>query len=578
MKLFELLDELNIVLKNDEEPKLQLIDELKNLTSGHGYVGMAQINLTAGNLKDNAKKIAKYIKISQEIGLDAVVFPKYSLLGSEMKDFRERYPFIVEENLKYLNKLAEHSGNVAAILGFVDSNGKDSFAILRNGRIENIIKDKEMITSKLIHDGMEFYIKPASKISRAGSEYKRQENLKRLAIESKRPILEVNQVGSIDNLSYAGISAAVDENGKYFGLAKDFEEQLFIVNPIYKEGRFYSEPAMSAPNEFTLDYEWDLERTYKTIVQSIKDYFAKCGLKRAVLGLSGGLDSTVCAVLLVDALGKENVFGVSMPSKLTSIESKSDARQLAENLGIGFAEVSIKPMFETTNSCFDELFSEVQKNWDCRYKESFTPDNIQARSRAMYLFGIANEFASCIPIATSDKSEAYMGYATINGDMSGGYAPLIDVTKTKLFALARWMNKNREQKNAIPESIILKRPGAELAIDPKTGKTLCAEDALMPYEFLDEIIWRIENWHESYEDLMKDEFIYEKKMNISQEQKKEWLDKFYRRMSSALYKSYIMPPSVLVDSQSVNKTDYSQPITSGKINYNQEKESEISLI
>ena len=127
MKLFELLDELNIVLKKDEKPKSQLIDELKNFTSGHGYVGMAQINLTAGNLKDNAKKIAKYIKISQENGLDAIVFPKYSLLGSEIKDFRERYPFIIEENLKYLNKLAEHTGNVAAILGFVDSDGKDIF-------------------------------------------------------------------------------------------------------------------------------------------------------------------------------------------------------------------------------------------------------------------------------------------------------------------------------------------------------------------------------------------------------------------------------------------------------------------
>jgi NAD+ synthase (glutamine-hydrolysing) len=160
-----------------------------------------------------------------------------------------------------------------------------------------------------------------------------------------------------------------------------------------------------------------------------------------------------------------------------------------------------------------------------------------------------------------------MGYATINGDMSGGFAPLADITKTKLFALARWLNKNREEKNAIPESIILKRPGAELAIDKKTGKTLLAEDALMPYEFLDEIIWRIENYQESYQDLMEAEFVYEKKENISKEQKKEWLDKFYRRMSFALFKGAIMPPYPIVDSYSINKVDYYQPITSSRVNY-----------
>ena len=160
-----------------------------------------------------------------------------------------------------------------------------------------------------------------------------------------------------------------------------------------------------------------------------------------------------------------------------------------------------------------------------------------------------------------------MGYATINGDMSGGLAPIADVTKTKLFGLARWMNKNRETKNAIPENVILKRPGAELAIDPKTGKTLAAEDALMPYEFLDEIIWRIENKQENYLELLEAKFIYEEKNIISKEQKIEWLDKFYRRMSFALYKGFIMPPGAIIDSHSVNKLDYYQPITSCKTNY-----------
>ena len=194
----------------------------------------------------------------------------------------------------------------------------------------------------------------------------------------------------------------------------------------------------------------------------------------------------------------------------------------------------------------------------------------------MFLWGISNEFGRCLPIATSDKSELYMGYATINGDMSGGFAPIADVPKTKLFALARWINENREVKNAIPESVILKKPGAELAIDPKTGKPLIAEDALMPYEFLDEIIWRIENRKEYYQDMLNSEFLYEKKKKVPKEQKIEWLDKFYRRMSTALYKWSILPPSVIVDSRSINKYDYKQPITSSRINYKGSTKEEIT--
>ena len=278
---------------------------------------------------------------------------------------------------------------------------------------------------------------------------------------------------------------------------------------------------------------------------------------------------------MADALGKENIYGISMPSKITSKESRSDAEKLANNLGINFAEIPIKEMVDTTNKMFDNLFKQVEKNWDCRYKKSFTQDNIQARSRAMYLWGIANEFASCVPIATSDKSELYMGYATINGDMSGGFAPIADVPKTKLFAFARWMNKNRPEKNAIPEAIILKRPGAELAIDERTGKPLIAEDALMPYEFLDEVIWRIENKHEYYKDMINSEFLYEKNNEVSKEQKEEWLDKFYRRMSTSLYKWSILPPSVIVESRSINKYDYKQPITSSHINYKGSDSKEI---
>ena len=434
---------------------------------------------------------------------------------------------------------------------------------------------------ELAQENPDVFINCSASPTRAKKEQLKHNMLSFISKKYKTPIVYVNQVGAIDNSSFDGSSRVFDKNGKLLARAKSFTEQFLIVNPHQNLGKIYPltkglEKTLTEAKIYTLEYEPDLERTYKTIVQGIRDYFNKTGFKRAVLGLSGGLDSTVCAVLLADAIGAENVFGVSMPSKITSKESKTDAEKLANNLGINFTEAPIKDMVETTNNCLQDLFKTVEDKWNCRYKQSFTPDNIQARSRAMFLWGISNEFASCIPIATSDKSELYMGYATINGDMSGGFAPIADVPKTKLFALARWLNKNRTVKDAIPEAIILKKPGAELAIDPKTGKPLIAEDALMPYEFLDEVIWRIENKKEHYYDMLESEFLYEKSNTVSKEQKIEWLNKFYRRMSTALYKWSILPPSVIVDSRSINKYDYKQPITSSGINYKGLSESEIS--
>ena len=423
----------------------------------------------------------------------------------------------------------------------------------------------------------DYLINCSASVTRAKKEQLKHNMLSFSAKKHKTPIVYVNQVGSSDCLSFEGASRVYDENGDLIYRAKSYEEQFFIVNANDKQGKIYPLPkglekTLTEQKAFSLDHEPDLERTYLSVLQSIRDYFSKNGFKRAVLGLSGGLDSTVSAVLLADAIGAENVFGISMPSSITSTESKNDAKELARNLGINFAEIPIKDMFDTAKSELNNAFSKIEKSWNCRFKESFTNDNIQARSRAMILWGVANEFQSCLPIATSDKSELYMGYATINGDMSGGFAPLADISKTKLFALARWLNKNRKTKNAIPESVIKKRPGAELAINPKTGKPLLAEEALMPYEFLDEVIWRVENLQQSITDMLEVEFLYEIHMKeqrepVSQEQKLKWLQKFFKRMSTALYKWTLMPPAPIVDAHSVNKSEYNQPVVSSKINY-----------
>lgn len=455
---------------------------------------------------------------------------------------------------------------------------------------EDIWNDKDFFTNPMYEkDPVEILAKAKPDLiincsaspTRSRKEQLKHNMLSFVAKKYQTPVVYSNQVGAIDDNSFDGSSRAYNAQGELIARAKSFEEDFLCVD-LKKGGRMEPltkglEKTLTEQKVFSLNYEPDLERTYKTIVQGIRDYFRKCGLKRAVLGLSGGLDSSVSGVLLADALGPENVFGVSMPSKLTSKESHNDAQELAQNLGINFAIAPIKEMVKTINEQLNPLFDRVFEDWgDCRYNQSYVQDNVQARSRATLLWGIANEFCATIPIATSDKSELYMGYATINGDMSGGFAPIADVPKTKLFALARWCNVNRDTKNAIPEAIILKPPGAELAINPETGETLKAEEALMPYEFLDEVIWRIENKHESYNDMINSTFLYETKKEVPPETKKAWLDKFYKRMSTALYKWSILPPSVIVEGRSINKGDYRQPITSGSIDYKGQEISEIA--
>ena len=444
---------------------------------------------------------------------------------------------------------------------------------------DNVLYSKDPV-EELSKENPDVFINCSASPTRAKKEQLKHNMLSFISKKYKTPFVYVNQVGAIDNSSFDGSSRVFNKEGKLIARAKSFEEQFLIVNPIKNIGEIYPltngpEKTLTEAKAYTLEYNPDLERTYKTIVQGIKDYFHKSGFEKAVIGLSGGLDSSVCAVLLADALGKDNVFGISMPSVITSKESKSDARNLAQNLGINFLEASIKNVVDSINNSLKDIFTKVEIKWNNRLEESFTMDNIQARSRAVFLWGISNEFSKTLPIATSDKSELYMGYATINGDMSGGFAPIADVPKTKLFALAKWLNENRAQKNTIPQSVINKKPGAELAINSETGEPLTAEDALMPYEFLDEIIWRIENKKEHYWDMLNSEFLYEKYNKISYTQKVKWLDKFYKRMSNALYKWSIMPPSIIVDSRSINKYDYKQPITSSNINYKGISEIEI---
>jgi len=566
------------------EENVKWIKQIAKLTGKtHAIVGFVEPR----NGEVVGKRYFNAVAVLGEGEIKAIVRKSLLPTYSEFNDYRyfEPSPVVGCQSAKDLGNFG--ADKVVENNGLIEINGlKYAISICEDGW-----NDKDFFSNPMYKiDPVEILAKAKPDViincsaspTRSKKEQLKHNMLSFVAKKYSTPVIYANQVGAIDDISFDGSSRAYNAQGELIARAKSFEEDFAEVNVLENTGIIKPltkglEKTLTEQKVFSLDYEPDLERTYKTIVQGIADYLRKNGLKRAVLGLSGGLDSTVSAVLLADALGKENVFGVSMPSIISSQESHDDAKELAENLGINFAVAPIKEMVSTINEQLNPLFNKVFADWsDCRYSKSYVQDNVQARSRATLLWGIANEFCATIPIATSDKSELYMGYATINGDMSGGFAPLADVPKTKLFALARWLNKNREVKDAIPEAVILKPPGAELAINPETGEHLKAEEALMPYEFMDEVIWRIENKHESYHDMINSTFLYETKESVSKEEKTEWLDKFYKRMSTALYKWSILPPSVIVEGRSINKGDYRQPITSGKIDYKGQSEEEIA--
>ena len=438
---------------------------------------LAQIDTIAGNIKYNSEKIKNAIIDAKSEEAQLIIFPKLALFGNNYGDIADRHKSLFKYQQEELEKIVQLSNNITIILGYLGENCENKIAIAQNGQIlstDRIFKlnEKEYIVTDTFDfqayelQNKEAIIILASDASRCGKEAEKDSLLKSTALLSKTNVIYVNQVGYANDYVMEGGSRIYNANAKLTLQGKFFKEEL--IEAIDYLGSLEEKPTnmeKQSIEEFSLNYENDLARTYQEVICGIKGYFYKNGFKKAVLGLSGGLDSTVCATLLVDALGKENVLGISMPTKITSTGSKQDANILAQNLGIEFWEVPIANEIDIFTKELNELFKTIKAE---QYVKSTTFENIQARTRATILWGIANEFNSTIPIATSDKSECYMGYATINGDMSGGFAPIIDVTKTKLFALAKWINRNEE---IIPQNIIEKPPGAELAINPKTGKT-----------------------------------------------------------------------------------------------------------
>jgi NAD+ synthetase len=290
-----------------------------------------------------------------------------------------------------------------------------------------------------------------------GKDRLRERMMRRIALSSRTPLVSCNLVGGNDGLVFDGASAAFDGQGRLLARAKSFAEDFWMVEVPGGKGPI-------APRES------ELTKLRRALVLALADYAAKCGFRRVVLGLSGGVDSALTAALAVEAMGRDGVIGVAMPGPYSSAGSVRDARKLAENLGIRLTEIPITPVFETYRASLAPAFGAG----DCRPAE----ENLQARIRGAILMALSNRFGDLV-LSTGNKSEIAMGYSTLYGDMAGGYALLSDIPKTLVYDLAREINRDRE---VIPASTLTKPPSAELR--PRQKDT----DSLPPYTRLDPLI------------------------------------------------------------------------------------------
>ena len=481
-------------------------------------IGFAQINPTVGDLRGNFEKIAGAYDQLARAGADIVIAPELAVTGYPPQDlvFKSRF---VPENLAVLDQLQKRLNKPALLVGFVDRNegrGKpfhNAAALLQAG--EPLQKThKSLLPTYDVFDE-DRYFEPAREIAplnfrghRIGvticediwterylprpfydvdpvralvtqeaemilnvsaSPFSlrkpavRREMISGLAGTYQRPIFYCNAVGGNDQLVFDGNSIAVNARGQLLAQLPAFEEASVIVDS----------ESVQAPEIPSADIVQEL---YSALRLGLRDYLAKCGFKSAVLGLSGGIDSAVVAAIAVDALGANNVTGVSMPSQFSSRGSVLDALALAKNLGIQCLQIPIADAFAVFKAQFEEVFA--------GRTEDATEENMQARLRGMTLMALSNKFGHLV-LSTGNKSELAVGYCTIYGDMAGGLAVISDVPKTMIYELARFINSEASRAGKgeiIPASTIEKPPSAELRPNQKD------QDTLPPYDVLDAIL------------------------------------------------------------------------------------------
>jgi len=479
-------------------------------------IALLQVNAVAGDLAGNADRIAAGVEEAARHRPDLVVTPELSLPGCPPRDLLLERGF-VERSLAILDDLAADLRDAPPVLvGFAAPNlsgtGRPLFnaaALLRDGRVGEIFRKTRLSRDVFDEDryfepgpgtpqvfclggrtigvsigeavfcggdglsGAEVVVNLSASPFAAGRHRLLETAVARTAKDLRTAIARTNLVGGNDDLVFDGRSFAVSAGGTLIARGAAFEEDVVTVD------LFSPAPGAIAPGDPAPEPE-----IWGALVLGTRDYARKCGFTSVLLGLSGGIDSSLVAAVAVEALGPENVLGVLLPSPYTSRESVEDARELAENLGIRVECIPIAPVMEAYDEALGEIFAGLPRD--------ATEENLQARIRAAVLMAISNKFGSLL-LSTGNKSEAAVGYSTLYGDMAGGLAVIADVPKVMVYRLARWLNARRP---VIPGRVLEKPPSAEL----RPGQT--DQEVLPPYDLLDTILHRHIDCFESPADIV----------------------------------------------------------------------------
>ncbi len=478
-------------------------------------IALAQINYHIGNFAENIRKMKEAIHHAKSLEVDLVVFAELSVSGYPPRDFLEFQDFIAECR-HALENLAAECTNIACIAGLPVQNpspkGKPLFnaaVFIADGEVQSEHhksllpnydifdeyryfepgKNPEIVEYKgtkiaiticedlwnvgdnplYIEEPMEQLMeqKPDLMINIAASPFdvlqaqKREEILRKNALKYKLPLIYVNHIGAQTELLFDGGSLAMNNQGDVVQKLKSFDEDFAIVDTAQ----------IAQMNAIVAPLPEKMELIHDALVMGVKNYFGKLGFTKAVLGLSGGIDSAVTLVIAAEALGAENVQAILLPSQYSSDHSVKDAEDLAKNIGTPYEIIPIKDPYYSVEKSLEHLFKDQPFN--------VAEENIQARLRGLILMAYSNKFGHIL-LNTSNKSEAAVGYGTLYGDMNGGLSVLGDVYKTDVFALAKYMNRNEE---IVPWNTINKPPSAELRPDQKDS------DSLPDYDILDEILY-----------------------------------------------------------------------------------------
>ena len=485
-------------------------------------IAMAQINPVLGDLEGNSQLILGAVKEALVSGADVVLFSEMVLTGYPVEDLALR-PAFQSASRRRVNELAEQiekigGGELLTIIGYLDHNEKpeNALAAIHRGKVVGkyvkhhlpnygvfdefrnfgqgdkslVIRFGSIDIALAICEDIWQEGGPVANLSKAnpgillvanGSPFERDKDGVRLDLARKRvkqlgcPLVYLNMVGAQDDLVFDGGSFALDSAGEVIAKSEQFESLLNIVDieceiesgspDLVLSGAIKKDKG-AAKTRIAQSLS-DEEEIWKALVVGLRDYVSKNGFKSVALGLSGGIDSALTATLAVDALGKESVYGLLMPSKYSSTHSISDAKELAENLGIGYEIIEIGGVVNSFQSAIE--------------LSGLAEENIQARVRGSLLMGLSNQRGHLI-LATGNKSELAVGYSTLYGDAVGGFAPIKDIFKVDIWRLARWRNSQAGGKGLIPVNSIEKAPSAELSPGQRDS------DSLPDYELLDQVL------------------------------------------------------------------------------------------